>query len=451
MPKQWMRSVLLIITYTVLLVLGLMRSDWIFGLLGQILSGCRPLFIGFAIAFILNRPCAFFCRHYERNLGKRWRKLGRPLAVLTSYLALIAVIVALFSFVLPQVVESIRMLAGSLGGYIANLQTLLNQAADYLDWEAVDLDLSSLNQYLREFLNGVLTSVSNAATQVVMVTGNIISMFVTLVLAVVFSIYMLAGKEKLLSQGRRLLRAYLPERWADRVSDVIQLTADIFSSFVSGQLIEACILGGLCALGTLFIQPDYAALIGVIIGVSALIPVAGAYVGAILSAFLLVMVNPVRALIFLIFLAVLQQIEGNVIYPRVVGTSIGLPGIWVLAAVTVGGGLFGPAAGMAPHAPGGGLHAHRRPAVAADRAQLGGNRTPGRGAELCSRRRCQGRGDAGDADQHGPGAPGAGMRRRHPDLRPVRGAPAGSPPRDQPAPPGPRDHLRSGREAHADL
>ena len=341
MPKQWMRSILLIITYTVLLVLALMRSDWIFGLLGQILSGCRPLFIGFAIAFILNRPCAFFCRHYERNLGTRWRKLGRPLAVLTSYLALIAVIMALFSFVLPRVVESIQMLAGSLGGYIANLQSLLNQVADYFDWEALDLDLSSLNQYLRELLNGVLSSVSNAATHLMAVTGNIISMFVTLVLAVVFSIYMLAGKEKLLGQGRRLLRAYLPERWADQVSDVIQLTADIFSSFVSGQLVEACILGGLCALGTLFIQPDYAALIGVIIGVSALIPVAGAYIGAILSAFLLVMVNPVRALIFLIFLAVLQQIEGNVIYPRVVGTSIGLPGIWVLAAVSVGGSLMG--------------------------------------------------------------------------------------------------------------
>ena len=214
MPKQWMRSILLIITYTVLLVLALMRSDWIFGLLGQILSGCRPLFIGFAIAFILNRPCAFFCRHYERNLGTRWRKLGRPLAVLTSYLALIAVIMALFSFVLPRVVESIQMLAGSLGGYIANLQSLLNQVADYFDWEALDLDLSSLNQYLRELLNGVLSSVSNAATHLMAVTGNIISMFVTLVLAVVFSIYMLAGKEKLLGQGRRLLRAYLPERWA---------------------------------------------------------------------------------------------------------------------------------------------------------------------------------------------------------------------------------------------
>ena len=341
MSKQWMRSILLIITYTVLLVLALMRSDWIFGLLGQILSGCRPLFIGFAIAFVLNRPCAFFCRNYERNLGRRWKKLGRPLAVLTSYLALIAVIMALFSFVLPQVVESIQMLAGSLGGYIANLQTLLNQVADYFDWQTLDLDLSSLNQYLRELLNGVLSSVSNAATHLMTVTGNIISMFVTLVLAVVFSIYMLAGKEKLLRHGRMVLRAYLPQRLADRVSDVINLTAEIFTSFVSGQLIEACILGGLCALGMLFIQADYAALVGVIIGVSALIPVAGAYIGALLSAFLLVMVNPVRALVFLIFLAVLQQIEGNVIYPRVVGTSIGLPGIWVLAAVTVGGGLFG--------------------------------------------------------------------------------------------------------------
>ncbi len=345
MPRHWMRSILLMITYTVLLVLALMRSDWIFGLLGQVLTGCRPLFIGFAIAFILDRPCAFFYRHYARNLGRRGRKLGRPLAVLTSYLVFIAVIVSLFSFVIPRVMESLRMLTWSLGGYIANLQELLNVVADYLDWENMDLDLNSLltslRDYLQGFLNGLLSSVSSAATQVMVVTGNIISWLVTLVLAIVFSVYMLAGKEKLLSQGRRLLRAYLPKRWADGVSDVIHLTSETFANFVSGQLIEACILGGLCALGTFFIQPDYAALVGVIIGVSALIPVAGAYIGALLSAFLLVMVNPVRALVFLIFLAVLQQIEGNVIYPRVVGTSIGLPGIWVLAAVTVGGGLFG--------------------------------------------------------------------------------------------------------------
>lgn len=338
MPTKWMRSVMLIITYAVFLVLAVIKFDLILDLTGQLLASCRALFLGFAIAFVLNRPCAFFCRHYERNLGSKYRKLGRPLAVLTSYLVMIAIIMALFSFVLPQVVESTRLFAASIGGYMANLQKLINQVAEYLDLSA--LDLTSLGSYLRSFLNSMLSSLSSAASQVMVVTGNILSMFVTLVLAMVFSVYMLAGREKLLDQGRRVLRAYLPARHVTWVSDVIRLTAETFTNFVSGQLIEACILGGLCALGTFFIQADYAALVGVIVGVSALIPVAGAYIGAILSAFLLVMVSPVRALIFLIFLAILQQVEGNVIYPRVVGTSIGLPGIWVLTAVTVGGGLF---------------------------------------------------------------------------------------------------------------
>ena len=152
---------------------------------------------------------------------------------------------------------------------------------------------------------------------------------------------MLSGSETLLRQCGRLLRAYVPARFSRPLLNVIHLTADTFAKFVTGQLIEACILGGLCTGGMLFIQADYAPLIGVIVGVSALIPVAGAYVGAIVSALLLVMVSPLKALTFLIFLVILQQVEGNVIYPRVVGTSIGLPGIWVLAAVTVGGGLLG--------------------------------------------------------------------------------------------------------------
>lgn len=339
MPKNWMRSALAIITYTVLLVLALVKFDQIMAMGAALASSMKPLFIGFAIAFVLNRPCAFFLQQYERRLAPRFRKLGRPLAVLTSYVLMIVIIVALFSFVLPQVMESIRLFAGSVSGYVENLQKLLDQVAGYLDLKS--LDLSKLSTYLRDILNGVLSSVSTAATQIMAVTGSIISMLVTLVLAVVFSIYMLAGQEKLLGQGRQLLRAYLPARFVGPVSEVIRLTGEIFTNFVLGQLIEACILGGLCALGTFFIQADYAALIGVIVGVSALIPVMGAYVGAILSAFLLVMVSPVRALVFLIFLGILQQIEGNVIYPRVVGTSIGLPGIWVLTAVTVGGGLFG--------------------------------------------------------------------------------------------------------------
>ena len=339
MPKNWMRSALAIITYTVLLVLALVKFDQIMAVGAALASSMKPLFIGFAIAFVLNRPCAFFLRQYERRLAPRFRKLGRPFAVLTSYVLMIVIIVALLSFVLPEVMESIRLFAGSVSGYVENLQKLLDQVAGYLDLKS--LDLSKLSTYLRDILNGVLSSVSTAATQIMAVTGSIISMLVTLVLAVVFSIYMLAGQEKLLGQGRQLLRAYLPARFVGPVSEVIRLTGEIFTNFVLGQLIEACILGGLCALGTFFIQADYAVLIGVIVGVSALIPVAGAYIGAIVAAVLLVLIDPLQALWFLIFLVVLQQLEGNLIYPKVVGTTLGLPGIWVLAAVTVGSSLMG--------------------------------------------------------------------------------------------------------------
>ena len=341
MPKKWMQSVLMIVTYTVLLVLALVKFDWILALLGQVLSSCKPLFMGFAIAFVLNRPCAFFCRNYERNLGPRWKKLGRPLAVFTSYLVLILAIAAIFSFVVPKLVESIQTFALNLGGYLANVQGWYNDIIAYFHLDVEALDLSGLNDVLKNLFNYVLGFLSDLGPHLLELTSGIVSMVVTGVLSLVFSIYMLSGRDTLMSQCRRVLRAYVPARFADPLTDVVHLTADTFTRFVTGQLIEACILGGLCAAGMLFIQADYAPLIGVIIGASAIIPVAGAYIGAIVSALLLVMVSPIKALVFLVFLVILQQIEGNVIYPKVVGTSIGLPGIWVLAAVTIGGGVGG--------------------------------------------------------------------------------------------------------------
>lgn len=339
MSKKMMQSIMLIITYAVLLVLILLKIDLIWALAGKLAGAMRPFFIGFAIAFVLNRPCSFLRGFFEGRLGKRGERWGRPLAVASSYLLVLAVLFAMFSFILPQVADSIRLFVGGLGGYISNLQGWANELITYFDYEGIDL--SSLNTYLHNILNGMLNTLTNAAGQVMTLTGSLMSMMVTLVLSLVFSVYMLSGRDTLLAQSRRLLHAYVPQPWADRVHSVLHLTADTFTNFVSGQLIEACILGGLCAAGMLFIQADYAPMVGVIVGATALVPVAGAYIGAVLSAFLLLMVSPVRALIFLAFLGVLQQIEGNVIYPRVVGTSIGLPGIWVLAAVTVGGGLFG--------------------------------------------------------------------------------------------------------------
>ena len=342
MDKKLFKSILLIITYAVLLVVVLARLDVLAWGVGTLLGVFKPLIIGFCLAFVLNRPCQFFYRLYSRGLDRTAaRRAARPLAVLTAYLALILLIAAVFSFVLPKLVESIQTFALNLGGYISNAQNTINQLLDYFHLDMEQLDLSSLNSTLEGLLKDALNILSNLGPRLIELTTSIVSILVTAVLALAFSVYMLSGRDRLLGQCRRLLQAYVPNRVSGPLSDVVSLTAATFTKFVTGQCIEACILGGLCTTGMLFIQPDYAPLIGVTVGAAALIPVAGAYIGAIVSAILLLMVSPLKALVFVIFLVILQQVEGNVIYPRVVGTSLGLPGIWVLAAVTVGGSLLG--------------------------------------------------------------------------------------------------------------
>ncbi len=344
MNRKLQNSILLIITYTLFLVVGLVKSDYIIGGLFALLVALKPLFFGFAIAFVLNRPCNALERQLQRALPFPQHRHARPLAVAGSYAILIAILGGLLAFVIPQVAESVSIFLGSLEGAMKNLQLWINWVVDYFHLEPLQnlqFDFAQLTAYLQQFLGGMMGNVSNAAGQVISFTGVIFTNIITAVLAMVFSIYMLSGGENLRRQCSRVLHAYVPEVHANRIQRVADISAVSFSNFVSGQLTEAVILGVLCTIGTLFIIADYAPLVGVMIGVTSLIPVAGAYIGAIFSAFLILMVSPVKALIFLIFLTILQQIEGNVIYPRVVGTTVGLPGIWVLAAVTVGGGLFG--------------------------------------------------------------------------------------------------------------
>lgn len=330
---------MLLITYAVLLILVILRLDDLRELLGRVLEVFKPLLLGFALAFILDRPCRFFLRTYQKGLPE---KACRPLAVASSYVAMVAVITAVISFILPQVAASIELFISNLNGYIGHLQALVNSLLSRLDLTWLEsLDLSGLSDILRKMGTAALDAVSNAVPQLFTLTGTLVSFVVTGVLALVFSVYMLSGGETLKAQFRRTALAYLPAPVCRTLFSVVRLTADTFTRFVSGQAVEACILGGLCCVGMLLLRLPYAPLVSVIIGVSALIPVAGAYLGAILSALVLVMVSPVKALIFLIFLVCLQQVEGNVIYPRVVGSSLGLPGLWVLTAVTVGGGLFG--------------------------------------------------------------------------------------------------------------
>ena len=343
MDKKLFKHLILLITYAVVLVVVIVKIDTVAGWLSAILSAFQPLFIGFAVAFVLNRPCNFFARLYEGHLPGRTRQAARPLAVVTAYVILLAILAVLISLVVPELINSLQTFVNNMGTYAANLQGLYDWVVQTLDLEALaDLNLSAIiTDTLNKVLSGVLDALTTTVPHLISMTGVVVSAVVTGVLALVFSIYMLIGGPRLTAQCRRLAITYLPGRVADPLLSVTRLTADTFTRYVSGQLTEACILGVLCFLGMCLFQFDYAPLISVIIGVSALIPVAGAYIGAAVAVLLLVMIEPMQAVWFLIFLVVLQQLEGNIIYPRVVGTSLGLPGIWVLAAVTVGSSLLG--------------------------------------------------------------------------------------------------------------
>ena len=342
MEKKQLRSILLVITYTIILVTLVVRFDWVADFVRSAFSVCRPLFLGFAIAFVLNRPCSFFARFFETRLPAAGRKAARPLAVLLSHLLLIGLIALIFAFVIPSLSSSIRTFVGGLSTYIDNLEHLYDRAVAFFDLESLgSIDLSAYSNALESLLKNAFNAVTSAVPQLLSTTIQLVSWVITLFLAVVFSFYLLASGPKLLAQCRRLTVTYLPGRISAAVLRVARLSADTFTNFVIGQVTEAAILGCLCFVGMTVFRFDYALLISTIIAVSAIVPIAGAYLGGGIACLLLVMIDPMQAVWFLVFLLVLQQLEGNIIYPRVVGTSIGLPGLWVLAAVTVGGGLFG--------------------------------------------------------------------------------------------------------------
>ena len=343
MEKGLFKKLILLITYVVVLVAAIVKIDAVSGWVRNVLSAFSPIFIGFVIAFILNRPCNFFARLYEKHFRPKTKKAARPLAVVTAYVILLAVITVLVWLVLPELIHSIETFIENLSSYAANIEKLYNSVVESLELETLaELNLPAiLNDGLNKVLSTVLDMLTTTIPHLISVTSVVVKGVVTGLLALVFSAYMLSGGPRLINQCRRLTVHYLPQKMVQPVLSVAKLTADTFTRYISGQVIEACILGMLCFLGMYIFGFDYAPLISVIIAVSALVPIVGAYFGAILAAVLLVMIEPVQAFWFLVFLLILQQLEGNLIYPRVVGTSIGLPGIWVLAAVTVGSSLLG--------------------------------------------------------------------------------------------------------------
>ena len=342
--KKLMHRVFLLIAGSIVfawLVLDTARVSLLFQKIWGLVS---PFVVGAAIAFVFNVPM----RAIEKQLdGIQKTGVRRTLAILLTIAALVLVIMFVVELLVPQIGATVDTLASKIPAFVdrtANsLMVFLDQNPELQEWvyettNMESIDWSTLVRNALSFLGDRISSWMGGAVNVI---GNVTSGIVNLVISIVFAMYCLARKEILARQGRRVLYALLPEHTTDEIIRIMRLTNSTFSNFISGQALEAVILGCLFAVAMALFKMPYIPLVSVTIAVTALIPVVGAFVGCVVGAFFILVDDPFLAVTFVAMFLVLQQLENNLIYPRVVGTSIGLPGMWVLVAVTIGGELMG--------------------------------------------------------------------------------------------------------------
>lgn len=347
LDKETMRKIKELIVFTIVILIALWNYTLIFGALKFLVNIIFPFLMGGAIAFVLNVPMSFL----ERNIfkqdklkqKKRLQKASRPLSLVLTILIVLSTIALVMFVVIPELGTTFALLGKSIQQFMPKV---VRQAEELFNnnKEVVAL-LGSLDMDWQEMLNGIAAFFKNGAGNVLdstfSVAKNIVSSVATFFIAFVFACYILLQKEKLRVQVRKILYAYLPEKKVGTVLAVCSLAYKTFSNFLTGQCVEALILGLMFFVTMSVIRLPYALLVGILIAFTALIPIFGAFIGCVVGAFLILMVAPVKALIFVVMFLVLQQIEGNLIYPKVVGNSVGLPSIWVLAAVSIGGSLMG--------------------------------------------------------------------------------------------------------------
>ena len=314
----------------------------VLSLLSKLLSVLMPFIIGCMIAFVLN----VLMIRIEKQLSKvivnpKLKILKRVLSILGSIALVVGVVAIIIILIIPELVSAIKVIALSLPEVIDNLQNWTDSHSIYLpQLENLinQIDVESLGNELSKFAKTEFSGVLDSTIDILAVIANGI---VNFVLGLVFAIYILMSKETLKDQTKRLINAYLPSKVANNIFEVARLSRTTFSNFIIGQTVEAFILGALCTIGMIILGLPYAPMVGSLVGITAFIPIIGAFIGGAIGAFMIFTVDYMQAFIFIIFLVILQQLEGDLIYPRVVGSTIGLPSIWVLFAVTVGGSLWG--------------------------------------------------------------------------------------------------------------
>lgn len=308
------------------------------GFVLKALGAAWPLFLGCIIAYLVNILMRVYEKYFFPKSQKAFVVKGRrAICMLLAFITLVAIVSLVMILVVPQFISCVQLIAAQIPGAMTELVDWLQSLEFMPDDLLAGLDNINWSQRLGQ----IMDVVSFGMGTVLKTVTSVFSGLVTALISIIFSVYILGSKERLRAQFDRLMRRYLSEKTNGKLRHLLVLLDDCFSRYIVGQCTEAVILGGLCLGGMLLFRFPYAAMISALVAFTALIPVAGAYIGAIVGAFLILTISPAKALGFLVYIVVLQQLEGNIVFPRVVGSSIGLPGLWVLAAVTVGGGVMG--------------------------------------------------------------------------------------------------------------
>lgn len=344
MNKQEIRRYIFIAGLAIA-VCVIVQHFYVFTWLVSILLGAlKPLFVGFAIAYIFNIIMDFFERHYfPKSKSSLIAKTRRPTCLVCSFAITIAVISLIMYIVLPEIFKAVGVLYDEIPPNFTRAKDFvigkLNEYPEIQEKiESIEFDWAGIAGKLSKVLT---TGVAGLLSSAFGIIGGVASAAMNIILGIIFAIYMLLRKDKLIRDINRIRRIVFSDSFNKKSSLFMHTANDTFKSFFAGQFVEAIILGTLCFIGMKLLKIPFAAMTGTLVGVTAFIPIVGGFIGAGISAFIILTEDPMQSLIFLIFLVILQQVEGNVIYPKVVGTSVGLPSIWTLAAVTIGGGLFG--------------------------------------------------------------------------------------------------------------
>ncbi len=318
-------------------------------LFGVVIAAASPLIVGAVIAYLVNILMSFYEKYYFPNTKNVIIQKSKSIVcMLAAFVTLIGIVVFVICLIMPELTSCVTILMLEVPRAIDKLVDGVVNSGILAEIVPADIikELNAINwqdsvskiwDFVVSALNGMGGAVSSVVTSVISVFSGMVSALIS----IIFSIYILLGKDRLKFQFHLLIKNYLPSKCINRVEYVISVINECFHKYIVGQCVEAVIIGALCAIGMTIFRFPYAIMIGALVSVTALIPVAGAYIGAGVGAFMIMTVSPVKAILFLIFIVVLQQLEGNLIYPRVVGSSLGLPGLWVLAAVIIGGSVNG--------------------------------------------------------------------------------------------------------------